>query len=313
MAAVIVTLASPAFAWTIKSRELVDLEFAGNGSLVLLVSAPGAELPGLYQWKPGAVEPSKICAIVSPSFFSFNRRIVMERVRGEHDVLRLYDVSSCARLGQIEITGRVIDADARDGLVAIAIQYADEQRALGLYSLRGKRLATAEIGRNVELGFAPDGKTLLNFDLSDGAHASWRIRSLARAQSPRWMNNDEVTFIPGAQYVKQYADGTLSIVQWATGKRKYVLPIARTVRVRQISTDGRYGVIHERLVQGDSVARLDFATGTRMQLSIGSIDHAAINAKGSTVAWSQRGGLLGNDVEILRATVSETGLVTPEN
>ena len=312
-ATVIVTLALPAFAWTIKSRELVDVQIAANGSLTILVTAPATESPGLYLWKSGAVEPTKICAIASPSFFSFNRRIVMERVRGEYDVLRLYDASSCAPLGQIETTGHVIDADARDGFVAIAIQYTDEERALELYSLRGKRIATTQIGRNVELGFAPDGKTLLNFDLSDNVNASWRIQSLARVPPPRWMNKDEVTFIPGAQYVKQYADGSLSIAQWATGKPKYITPTARTVRVRQLSSDGRYGVTHERLAQGDSVAWLDFATGTHVQLSVGSIDHAAISANGTKVAWSQRGGLLADEVTIMRATVTANGMVATEN
>ena len=312
LATVVLALSPPALAWTVKSRELVDVEFAANGDLTILVSAPGTESPGLYQWKTDAVEPTKICAIVSPSFFSFNRRMVMERVRGEYDALRLHDASTCALLGQIETTGRVIDADARDGWVAIAIQYADEARALELYSLRGKRVASTEIGRNVELGFAPDGKTLLNFDLSDSVNAAWRIRSLARVPSPRWMTKGEVTFIPGAQYVKQYANGALSIVQWATGNAQYITPMARTARVRQLSSDGRYGVIHERLAQGDAVVWLDFATRTRVQLGLGSIDHAAIIANGSKVAWSQRGGLLSDEVTIVQAAVGAAGSVTPQ-
>lgn len=316
MAAVVVVLACPTFpacAWTIKSRELVDVELAATDSTIILASAPGAEFPGLYQWKAGAVEPEKICAIVSPSFFSFNRRIVMERVRVEHDVLHLYDATTCARLGHVKTMGRVIDADARDGLVAVAIQRADEAPALELYSLRGKLLASTAIGRNVELGFAPDGKTLLNFDLSDRVSAGWRVRSLALTPSPRWMNQDEVTFIGGAQYVKRYANGTLSIVQWTTGKAKFTALMARSVRVRQLSRDGRYGVIHERLPQADSVAWFDFATGTRTQLAHGSIDHAAINADGTKVAWTERGGLLGDEVTVRRAGVSSTGTVTAEN
>ena len=312
-AALAVILALPAFAWTVKSRELVDVEIAANGSLTILVSAPGSEHPGLYQWKSDSGEPTKICTIPSPSFFSFDRRVVIERIRGRHDELRLYDASTCALLGRIETGGRVIDADAMGGLVAIATQHADEERALELYSFLGKHMAKTKIGRNVELGFAPDGKTLVNFDLSDSVNAAWRIRSLARVQSPPWMNKDEVTFIPGAQYVKRYADGVLSIIQWPSGKTKYLTPTARSVRLRQLSSDGRYGVVHERLVQGDSVAWFDFAAGTRVQLGGGSIDHAAINNNGSKVAWSQRGGLLGDEVTILRAAVSATGTVTPEN
>ena len=210
-----------------------------------------------------------------------------------------------------------MDADARGALVAVAIQYPDEERTLELYTKRGKRIAKAAIGRNVELGFAPDGKTLLNFDLSDAANASasamWQLRSLAPATLPKWMNTGEVTFIPGAQYMKQYSDGALSIVPWSTGKPKYTTPTARNVRVRQLSGDGRYGVIHERLAQTDSVAWLDFATGRRVQLGEGSIDHAAISGNGANVAWTQRGGLLGDEVTVRRAVVSSTGTVTSEN
>ena len=316
-AALIVVIALPAFAWTIKSRELVDVEMTANGSLSILVSAPGTESPGLYLWKSGAIEPTKICAIVSPSFFSFNRRIVIERVHGEHDSLRMYDAANCNFLGQIETTGRVIDADARGNLVAAAIQYPDEERTLELYTKRGKRIAKTAIGRNVELGFAPDGQTLLNFDLSDTPDAvgvaMWQLPSLAPAKSPTWMNKDEMSFIPGARYVKRYSNGVLSILLWATGKPKYTTPMARTVRVRQLSGDGRYGVIHERLAQTDSAAWIDFATGTRVQLGEGSIDHAAISANGTKVAWTQRGGPLGDEVVVVQAAVSSAGKVTIEN
>ena len=314
-------LAAHTLAWTVKSRELVDVEIFANGSVSILVSAPGTESPGLYQWQTGAAEPKKLCAINAPSFISFNRRVVIERVRGVKDSLRLYDTSTCAVLGQIQTTGRVMDADARGALVAVAVQYADDERTLELYTKRGKLVATTQVGRNVELGFSPDGKTLVNFDLSDVANAnsdagfnsSWKLRSLRPSPPPHWMNKDEVTFVPGAQYLKRYSEGLLSIVSWASGQPKYARPLARTVRVRQLSHDGRYGVIHERLQQTDSVAWLDFATGRRVPLGEGSIDHAAINASGTKVAWTRRGGLFDDEVTILRAAVTSTGALTAEN
>lgn len=311
--AIALLVASHSFAWTIKSRELVDVEISANDSLTILVSAPGADSPGLYQWKTGVAAPVKVCDIVHPAFFSFNRRMVIERVRGETNRLRLYDATSCALTGQIDVQGRVIDADARESMVAIAVHYPDEERALELYTLQGKRIATTPIGKNVELGFAPDGKSILNFDLSDAAHAKWRVRSLEQVASPRWMNTGELTFIPGAQYVKRYAQGALSIVQWSTGKPKYVTAALRTVRVRQLSRDGQYGVIHERLPLGDRVAWFDFATGIRVPLGEGSIDHAAINAKGTRVAWSVRSGVAADEVTLSRATLNANGIVTEEN
>ena len=270
---------------------------------MILVSAPGSAAPGLYQWKSGVVEPKKICVIDSPSSFSFNRRIVIERVPGEHDSLRLYHAGNCALLGTIETTGRVIDVDAREGLIAVAMDYGNEERALELYSMRGNRLASTSIGRNVELGFAPDGKALLNFDLSDAADAMWSLPALGIVKAPSWMKSDELAFVPGAHYVKRYAKGALTIAHWPSGKPKYVIPTGRTVRVRQLSRYGRFGVTHERLPDGDLIERFDFSSGKRTKLDIGSIDHATISADGRKVAWSQRGGLSGEDVTILRAEI----------
>ena len=306
----IVTLfASQSLAWTIKSRELVDIEVAANGSVMILVSAPGAAAPGLYEWKSGATEPVNVCPIRSPASFSFNRRIVIERIRGEHDSLRLYDASNCAPLGQIETTGRVQDADARAGLVAIAMQYPNEERTLELYGKHGKRIATTDIGRNVELGFSADGKALLNFDLSDTANATWRLPSLQSMKTAQWINSDEVAFVPGVPFVKRYANGTLAIVHWPSGKPKYMARTTRTLRVRQLSRDGRYGVMHERVAEGDLIVWFDFATGIRTKLGVGRIDHAAISPNGTKVAWSQRGGISGDDATVLRAMINATGKV----
>ena len=153
----------------------------------------------------------------------------------------------------------------------------------------------------------------MNFDLSDAKHAMWQVKSLAAAATPRWMNTGELTFIPGAKYVKQYAHGALSIVEWSTGKPSYVTAASRSMRVRQLSHDGQYGVIHEHLAHGDLVARLDFATGTRVSLGKGSIDHAAINADGTRVAWSVRGGANDNEVTIMQATVGSNGVLSSEH
>lgn len=305
-------MAVPAFSWTLHSRELVDVEIAADGALTILVTAPGTEAPGLYLWKSNTVEPEKICAIASPSFFTFNRAMVIERVRGEHDSIRLFDAHTCKLLSQIDTAGRVIDADARADLIAIALQQ-DGERTLQLYTLPGKRIATTKIGRNVELGFAPDGIAVLNFDLSDGANDPWRVPTLIRTPSPLRVKSDEVTFIPGSKHVKRYADGVLSIVQWPSGIEKFATPAARTVRVRQLSESGRYGVIHEQRAQGESLTWIDFATGARLHLAEGSIDHATINANSTHVAWVQRAGSLTHQVTIIRSPVNAAATVVPEN
>ena len=55
------------------------------------------------------------------------------------------------------------------------------------------------------------------------------------------------------------------------------------------------------------------ASHARVQFGEGSIDHAAISANGTKVAWTQRGGPLGDEVVVVQAAVSSAGKVTIEN
>lgn len=309
-------LLTPCFAWTITSRELVDVQFLGDDSLIILVSSPNAREPGIYHWQRGADAPALLCGIASPTSFSFDRKTIIERVGGAASELRLYAPSSCQALARIKIDGRVVDADVRGALVAVAVRLPDTRNELRVYGQSAtsekssKVLARSEIGRNVEMGVAPDGRSIVNFDLSDGGAAGWRLPSLASLTLPAWMAAGETTFVPGSTFVKRYVNDTLTVARWPSGASVYSIAAARTVRLRQLSTSGRHGALHSgdpRAADDQSLDWIDFATQKRVRLATGSVDNAAINAAGNRVAWVLRSTETPDFVSVHFAQISATG------
>jgi hypothetical protein len=209
--------ASPLESAAFVSRELVDVEFQADQSLAILLSVPGTVAPGLYRWGLNDAQPQKLCDIHAPSFFSFDRNVVIERERGANSRVRLYSPSDCRLLATINVAGNVLDVDVRDRYLAAAVRLAEKQIALQLFSLDGQLLSSAGIGRNVEMGFAPDGAMLVNFDLSDVGLQAWRIPRLTNILLPHWLHDTNVTFVPGSRFVKRYQDDTLSIARWPIG------------------------------------------------------------------------------------------------
>ncbi len=276
-------------------------------SLRILVSAPGTDVPGLYRWRADAPQPKLLCPIVFPATFSFDRSMVIEREDGEASVLRIYSAANCRELATIPVEGRTLDVDARGHQVAVALRLPDDHYELRLYSQRGRVIATAAVSRNVEIGFAPDGRSLVNFDLSDGNAALWRLPMLATMPPPAGFSDNENTFVPGSAYVKQYANQTLSVSSWPGGKALYTVPASRAVRIRALSANGRFGMLHERQTAGESLDWIDFATKRRVTLATGSIDHATISATGSSGAWSARDPETANQVHVERTGLSANG------
>lgn len=275
-------------AWSTTSRELVDLEFSADQSLRILVSAPGATDAGLYKWRTDAPKPDLLCRIAGPTTFSFDRTLVIERATRETSTLRLYNPKNCRRLARIQVDARALDVDANSRYVAVAVRLPENRYQLRIYSHRGRMISRTNIGRNVEMGFTSDGRRLVNFDLSDRATTIWQVPSLALLTTPAWLGEAENTFVPGSRFVKRYVDNTLSLLNWPGGKVAFRIPASRDVRVRELSSNGRFGVLHERHAAGESLDWIDFATGNRLPLTTGSIDHAAINPVGSSMAWSLR-------------------------
>ena len=74
------SLPSLASAWTISARELVDVEFATNDALMVLVSAPGSDEPGLYRWSQGSNRIQLVCRIASPAMFSFGHKAAVVKL-----------------------------------------------------------------------------------------------------------------------------------------------------------------------------------------------------------------------------------------
>jgi hypothetical protein len=274
------------------SRELVDVEYQADNALAILISVPGAVAPGLYRWDAGRAAPRKLCDIASPATFSFDRKVVIERERGSRSRVRLYAPADCRMLADIEIEGRLLDLDVRARHIAAAVRLADKQIALQLFDTDGRLLSTASIGRNVEMGFSPDGSLLVNFDLSDMGLQAWRVPRLANVNLPDWLRVGEVTFVPGSPYVKRYFNDELTIARWPIGTTYFTMPASRALRLRQLSSDGRFGVAHELLGEGgealEALQWIDFKTRMRTVLAQGTIDNAAMSADVSQAAWSLR-------------------------
>ena len=294
-----------ALAWTLVARELVDVEFAGTNELMVLVSAPGSDDPGLYRWTSGTNRIQLVCRIASPAMFSFDRKTIIERARGETAQLNFYSTESCARTGSLPIDGRVLDADIRAHQVAVALRTSANEVLIRLYRMPGELIAETAIGRNIEMGFAPDGRSLVNFDLSDTGQALWRWPDLQREALPRWAADDEVTFVPGSDFVKRYSDKTLTVAHWPSGKPLHAVAAPRTQRLRALSADGRFGVIQYRSGSTETLEWVDFATDERRIVATqrnGSIDHATIDASGRHVAWTERSGDKPHQVTVFRST-----------
>ena len=304
------------FAWEISSRELVDVQFSTNNSLIILVSAPGAKGPGIYLWQRDADTPTLLCALSSPTSFSFDRKTIIERVAGKPSELRLYDPTTCQMWARVPIDGKVIDADARGIHIAVAIRSGgatEPAYELRSYSVTGRVLARAPMGRNIEMGFAPDGRSVVNFDLSDGGSLAWHMPTLTRTDLPAWLAVGEATFVPGSSLLKHYVDGTLSVLQWPSGKLIYSTASARSARLRQLSATGRFAVMHAQDDVGEALDRLDFVTAKRTRIAVGSIDHAAISSTGDSVAWALRKNSTANQVQINVARIDAQGAVITQH
>jgi hypothetical protein len=283
------------------SRELVDVEYQRDDSLAILISVPGAVSPGLYRWGVDEVAPKKLCDLASPTFFSFDRNVVIERERGARSRIRLYAPHDCRLLAELDIEGRVLDIDVRGRYVAAAVRLADKQIALQLFTTSGELLTTTSVGRNVEMGFSPDGRLLVNFDLSDVGLQAWRVPQLTNVLLPEWLRTGDVTFVPGSRFVKRYDNELLTIARWPIGTALYTLPTSRALRLRQLSGDGRFGIAHElgsdRADNAEALQWIDFKTRVRTLLASGSIDNATISRDVSHAAWSLR--LSGSEHRVL--------------
>ncbi len=294
----------------------MDVQFAADDSLIVLVSAPKAMEPGIYRWHHDAIEPTLLCRLASPTSFSFDRKTIIERVVGLTSEVRLYSPSTCELLDRIRVDGRVMDVDVRGDQIAVALRVFGAPGELRLYEMRAKRAknampsARAVIGRNVEMGFAPDGRGIVNFDLSDGGAAAWRLPTLASVRLPTWTNEGETTFVPGSTFVKRYSHDTLSVARWPSGASVYTMAAARAVRLRQLSVTGRYGMLHSfdsQVTRDQSLDWFDFATQQRVNLANGNIDNAAINPFGNRVAWVLRGSDQANLVSVQFAQINAEG------
>ena len=197
----------------------------------------------------------------------------------------------------------------------------DGNRKVRLFTFRGKQLAETSVGVNVEMGFSPDGRALVNFDLSDKTDdrsGIWTLPRLKRAPAPAWAIEGETTFVQGTRFVKRYAENSLSVVRWPDGRRLHTVAAGQNARLRALSGNGRYGLLHQRQEQPESLDWIDFATGRRLTIASGphgGIDHATIDATGRSFAWTERSAGSDNRVTVRKASIDVEGtpVIRPAN
>ena len=286
------------------ARELVDVEYLPDNTLAILISSPGAAAPGLYLWRAQERQPRKLCGIGAVSAFSFDRRTVIERERGLPSRVRVYSPSDCKLIAAIEIPGRVLDVDVSGRYVAAAVRLPDQSLELQLYRFNGELVSASAIGRNVEMGFSPDGRYLVNFDLSDAGLQAWRLPRMRSAPLPEWLVGGDTTFVPGSRYLKRYVDGKLSLVRWPLGNVAHAISASRALRLRALTSDARFGLAHEFDGATEALQWIDFVRDRRTVLARGSIDNAAIARDVSQAAWSLRLSGRENRVIVQRRTLA---------
>ena len=119
-----------------------------------------------------------------------------------------------------------------------------------------------------------------------------------------------MTFVQGARYVKRYTGNLLSVVRWPDGRHLHTVTASQNARLRALSGNGRFGLLHQRQAQIESLDWIDFASGRRLTIASGqhgSIDHATIDATGHMLAWSVRSTDGDNRVTVHRASIDRSG------
>lgn len=305
--AAIASVSSGVESASFQSRELVDVEYLGDRSLAVLVSSPGAATPGLYRWYSREPFPRKLCDIAAVSAFSFDRKTVIERERGFPSRVRVYAPEDCALLAALEIPGRVLDVDVFGRLLAAAVRLPGGTLEMQLYRLNGELVASNSVGRNVEMGFSPDGRFIVNFDLSDAGLQAWRVPRVVSTPLPTWLQEGDTTFVPGSRFLKRYAEGKLSVVRWPSGHVVQSIAATRALRLRALTLDARFGLAHELQGATEALQWIDFTRDQRIVLARGSIDNAAIARDVSQAAWSLR--LPGREQRVLVQRRSLSGAI----
>lgn len=294
------------------SRELVDLEVSPGGAVLILVSAPESPAPGLSRWEVGATTPKATCAIQGRTAFSFDRNHVLEFTGiadGTKPTLRVRNATSCKLERAIAANQMIVDADVRGGFITIATrENAVDGRLLHLLDRRDRIVASTAVGRNLELGFAPDGRSVVNFDPSDDGPTLWRVPSLQALPWPAWSRGQAPTFIPATSIVAYRSGDRTALVHWPEGRPLAASILPPDSRLHRVSANARLALITQRGRGQERLLVHDFArhrSATIFEGPPGSIDHASISADGRWIAWSERDSLQEHRVRIHRQPIAD--------
>lgn len=296
----------------VQSRELVDVEIAVDGTVLILLSAPDTPTPGLFRWATNVATPTLKCSITGRAAFSFDRRRILE-FTGTHDgsqpALRVRRADSCTVTREIASNEAIVDADARGDAVVIATRaVASDGHSLIVLDRQGLAVASVPVGRNIELGIAPDGRAVANFDPSDDGPALWRLPSLQRAVWPAWTHGQGLLFLPAAPIVGRVAADRTVLIRWPDGTPLSSSRLPPNARLHRVSADARFALVTERGRGQERLLLHDFRrhqSATLFEGASGSIDHASMSRDGRWLAWATRDAMREHSVRVHRQVRSD--------
>lgn len=295
----------------VQSRELVDIEIAADGTVLILLSAPDTPTPGLLRWTANAAAPSQHCTMVGRTAFSFDRQRILE-FTGTHDgiqpSLRVRRADTCKITREIVTREVVVDADVRGDEAVIATHDASgEGRALSALDRQGRIVASVSVGRNIDIGITPNGRAVANFDPSDGPPSLWRLPSLQRVMWPAWAQGRGPLFLPAALIVGHVEGDLTVLVRWPDGAPLSSSRLPPDARLHRVSADARFALITQRGRGQERLLLHDFLrhrSATLFEGLPGSVDHASMSRDGRWIAWSVRDSVREQSVRVHRQPTS---------
>jgi hypothetical protein len=274
---------------TIYSPRDVDVVFVQDALIVLAQS--GGRWTTMEFQRDGALHTR--CALPGRSWFSLDRKSVISVFVRARAMMEVIDPVSCEVRSSIETDTLVSDGDA-NALSARVVSASREggARAITLRGITGERIAGLGTARNAEIGFTPDGNTVVNFDHAGGKHQFWRAADGAPLPSP-FSVGDDIHFTLDGKIAFATQPGTLTRYAWHDGIAHDGQTIAVEAREVMRGASARGSSV---LMQSPNAAEpaapivrlLDTKTQDSFELGRGHIDATALSADGRAAAIAIR-------------------------
>ncbi len=288
----------------IDSARDVELTFVDEKLLTLAFSQG--------QWRTYQIDGQdqllERCTFKGKSWLTYDKRAVISMTRsavGSRIVVS--HPRTCVELVDTVVTANVHDADVQIAAKRIVISAREAGRVqLLLFSTDGEHLARLGFARNAELGFSPDGNTVINFDHAGSKASLWRARDGASQSNP-FDSGVDLIFAPESPVVFSTRPGRATRHSGLLGDAQPLVLSGDEV-IRNASRFGASIVVQAPNLQQPAFPNLrliDLASNASVALGSGHIDAVAMDSAGTEVAVAIRAPR-GNRVTISRVKAAFT-------